>query len=75
MRGFRDKIAIVAGAGPGNISAATALRLAQEGMKVIAVDMNEAAASAVVGVFSEGPWKSWDSLEPYLRQGSGLHWN
>ena len=20
------------------------------------------------GVFSEGPWKSWDSVEPYLRQ-------
>lgn len=47
MRGFRDK---------------TALRLAQEGMKVIAVDMNEAAASAVVGLFSEAPWKSWDSV-------------
>jgi FMN-dependent NADH-azoreductase len=22
----------------------------------------------VRGVFSEGPWKSWDSVEPYLRQ-------
>ena len=20
------------------------------------------------GIFSEGPWKSWDSVEPYLRQ-------
>jgi NAD(P)-dependent dehydrogenase (short-subunit alcohol dehydrogenase family) len=48
IRGLRDKIAIVAGAAPGNIGGATALRLAQEGMKVIAADMNEAAASAVV---------------------------
>src|SRR5882762_9400832 len=48
MRGLRDKIAIVAGAAPGNIGGATAFRLAQEGMKVIAADLNEAAAQAVV---------------------------
>jgi NAD(P)-dependent dehydrogenase (short-subunit alcohol dehydrogenase family) len=47
MRGLRDKIAIVAGAAPGNIGGATALRLAQEGMKVIAADRNESAARAV----------------------------
>ena len=48
MRGLRDKVAIVAGAAPGNIGGATALRLAQEGMKVTAADFNEAAARAVV---------------------------
>jgi NADP-dependent 3-hydroxy acid dehydrogenase YdfG len=47
MRGLRDKIAIVAGAAPGNIGGATAFRLRQEGMKVIAADLNEAAARAV----------------------------
>jgi FMN-dependent NADH-azoreductase len=25
-------------------------------------------ALASGGVFSEGPWKSWDTVEPYLRQ-------
>ncbi len=48
MRGLRDRIAIVAGAAPGNIGGATAVRLAQEGMKVTAADLNEAAARAVV---------------------------
>jgi len=48
MRGLRDKVAIVSGAAPGNIGGATALRLAQEGMKVTAADFNEAAARAVV---------------------------
>jgi len=35
MRGLKGKVAIVAGAVPGNIGGATASRLAQEGMKVI----------------------------------------
>lgn len=48
MRGLKDKVAIVAAAAPGNIGGATAFRLAQEGMKVIAADLNEAAAQAVV---------------------------
>ena len=48
MRGLQDKVAIVAGAAPGSIGGATAVRLAQEGMKVIAADLNEAAALAVV---------------------------
>src|SRR5258707_15081915 len=48
MRGLRAKIAIVAGAAPGNIGGATAIRLAQEGMKVIAADLNPAAAQVVV---------------------------
>jgi NAD(P)-dependent dehydrogenase (short-subunit alcohol dehydrogenase family) len=48
MRGLQDKVAIVAGAAPGNIGGATALRLAQEGMNVIAADLDEAAAAAVV---------------------------
>jgi len=48
MRGLRDKVAIVAGAAPGNIGGATAIRLAQEGTKVIAADLNMAAAQVVV---------------------------
>jgi NAD(P)-dependent dehydrogenase (short-subunit alcohol dehydrogenase family) len=48
MRGLRDKVAIVAGAAPGNIGGATAIRLAQEGMKVIVADLNAAAAQVVV---------------------------
>ncbi len=48
MRGLRDKVAIVAGAAPGNIGGATAIRLAQEGTKVIAADLNTAAAQVVV---------------------------
>jgi NAD(P)-dependent dehydrogenase (short-subunit alcohol dehydrogenase family) len=36
MRGLKGKTAIVAGAAPGNIGGATAVRLAQEGAKVIA---------------------------------------
>lgn len=48
MRGLKGKAAIVAGAAPGNIGAATAIRLAEEGMAVVAADLNEAAARAVV---------------------------
>ena len=48
MKGLQDKVAIVAGAAPGNIGGATAFRLAMEGMKVIAADLNEAAAQAIV---------------------------
>ena len=44
MRGLKGKVAIVAGAAPGNIGAATAVRLAEEGMAVVAADLNEAAA-------------------------------
>src|ERR1700740_911755 len=48
MRGLRDKVAIVAGAAPGNIGGATAIRLAQEGTKVVVADLNAAAAQVVV---------------------------
>jgi NAD(P)-dependent dehydrogenase (short-subunit alcohol dehydrogenase family) len=48
MRGLKDKVALVAGAAPGNIGGATAVRLAEEGVKVVAADLNEAAAQAVV---------------------------
>ncbi|MFE9694851.1 SDR family NAD(P)-dependent oxidoreductase [Micromonospora sp. NPDC005806] len=47
MRGLNDKVALVAGAAPGNIGGATAVRLAEEGMLVVAADLNEAAAQAV----------------------------
>ena len=48
MRGLEGKVALVAGAAPGNIGAATALRLAAEGTAVVAADLNGAAARAVV---------------------------
>ncbi|PIB12009.1 MULTISPECIES: SDR family NAD(P)-dependent oxidoreductase [Streptomyces] len=47
MHGLKKKIAIVAGAAPGNIGGATAVRLAEEGMLVVAADLNPAAAQAV----------------------------
>ena len=50
MRGLRDKVAIVAGGAPGNIGGATAIRLAQEGMKVVVGDLNAAAAQLVADV-------------------------
>lgn len=55
MRGLKDKVAIVAGAAPGNIGGATAIRLAEEGMLVVAADLNQAAAQAVVdGITAAG---------------------
>ncbi|MGW3601936.1 SDR family NAD(P)-dependent oxidoreductase [Micromonospora sp. NPDC005161] len=48
MRGLKDKVALVAGAAPGNIGGATAIRLAEEGMLVVAADLNQAAAQTVV---------------------------
>jgi NAD(P)-dependent dehydrogenase (short-subunit alcohol dehydrogenase family) len=47
MRGLQGKVALVAGAAPGNIGAATAIRLAEEGTSVVAADLNESAARAV----------------------------
>jgi NAD(P)-dependent dehydrogenase (short-subunit alcohol dehydrogenase family) len=44
MRGLKNKVAIVAGAAPGNIGGAAAVRLAEEGTAVVARDLNEAAA-------------------------------
>jgi NAD(P)-dependent dehydrogenase (short-subunit alcohol dehydrogenase family) len=55
MRGLKDKIAIVAGAAPGNIGGATAIRLAEEGMLVVAADLHQAAAQTVVdGITASG---------------------
>ena len=48
MRGLEGKVAVVAGAAPGNIGAATAVRLAEEGTAVAVADLNESAARAVV---------------------------
>src|SRR5258706_1617233 len=48
MRELQNKVAIVAGGAPGNIGGATAIRLAQEGMKVVVADLKAAAAQAVV---------------------------
>ncbi len=48
MRGIKDKIAIVTGAGQG-IGRAIALRLAHEGADVVIADINVETASAVAG--------------------------
>ncbi|MGY0556935.1 MULTISPECIES: SDR family NAD(P)-dependent oxidoreductase [unclassified Lysobacter] len=47
MRGLKNKVAVIAGAAPGNIGGATAIRLAAEGVKVVVADFNAPAASAV----------------------------
>ncbi len=47
MRGLKNKVIIVAGAAPGNIGAAAAVRLGEEGAIVVAADLNEAAARQV----------------------------
>jgi meso-butanediol dehydrogenase/(S,S)-butanediol dehydrogenase/diacetyl reductase len=48
MRGLKDKIAIVTGAGQG-IGRAIALRLAQEGADVVISELNDKTAAAVAG--------------------------
>ena len=53
MRGLEGKVAIIAGAAPGNIGAATAVRLAEEDAAVVAADLNESAAQAVVDEIRE----------------------
>jgi NAD(P)-dependent dehydrogenase (short-subunit alcohol dehydrogenase family) len=45
MRGLQDRVAVVTGAGSG-IGLASARRLAQEGAKVVSVDLDEAAGKA-----------------------------
>ena len=47
MRGLRGKVAIVAGAAPGNIGAATAVRLAEDGAIVVAADRSESATKSL----------------------------
>ncbi len=54
MRGLTDKVVVVAGAAPGNIGGATAVRLAEEGAVVVAADLNEAAAQSVVDDIGAG---------------------
>jgi NAD(P)-dependent dehydrogenase (short-subunit alcohol dehydrogenase family) len=48
MRGLHGKVAIVAGAAPGNIGGAAAFRLAEERVNVVVADLNHAATQAVV---------------------------
>jgi NAD(P)-dependent dehydrogenase (short-subunit alcohol dehydrogenase family) len=45
MRGLQDRVAVITGAGSG-IGLASARRLAEEGAKVVAVDLDEAAGKA-----------------------------
>lgn len=53
MRGLDGTVAIVAGAAPGNVGAATAIRLAEEDATVVVADRNESAARAVVAEIRE----------------------
>jgi NAD(P)-dependent dehydrogenase (short-subunit alcohol dehydrogenase family) len=52
MRGLQGKVALDAGAAPGNIGAAAAVRLAEEGNSVVAADFNESAARTVADVLA-----------------------
>jgi len=47
MRGLLDKVSVIVGAAPGNIGAAAAMRLAEEGSRVVVADLNESAAELV----------------------------
>lgn len=49
MRGLQNKVAIVAGAAPRNIGGATALRLAQEGMKLTIAASRLGAPADIAG--------------------------
>ena len=53
MRGLDGTVAIVAGATPGDLGAATAIRLAEEDATVVVADPNESAAAAVVAEIRE----------------------
>jgi NAD(P)-dependent dehydrogenase (short-subunit alcohol dehydrogenase family) len=53
MRGLDGMVAIVAGATPGSIGAATAVRLAEEDATVVVADLDESAAQAVVAEIRE----------------------
>ena len=48
MRGLADRVAVITGAGSG-IGLATAMRLASEGARIVAVDVDEAAGKSVAG--------------------------
>jgi NAD(P)-dependent dehydrogenase (short-subunit alcohol dehydrogenase family) len=52
-RGLDGMVAIVAGATPGSIGAATAIRLAEEDVTVVVADLDESAAQAVVAEIRE----------------------
>ncbi|MEO3925186.1 SDR family oxidoreductase [Micromonosporaceae bacterium B7E4] len=60
MRGLAGKVAVVTGAA-GGIGAATARRLADEGVRVVAVDTDEAGARKVAeSLRTEGTWVGAD---------------
>ncbi|MFC8830431.1 SDR family NAD(P)-dependent oxidoreductase [Streptomyces sp. NPDC057137] len=54
MRGLSGKVAVIAGAAPGNIGAVTARRLVDEGARVVVGDLNEGAARAVADELGAG---------------------
>jgi len=43
-------------------------RYAEAGVEGLAVGKRAILVIASGGVFSDGPWKAWDYVEPYLRQ-------
>jgi len=42
-------------------------RYASDGVEGLAQGKKAILVLSSGGVFSEGPWKSWDTVEPYLR--------
>ena len=52
MRGLADRVAVITGAGSG-IGLATAMRLASEGTRIVAVDVDEAERAAFGKILSE----------------------
>jgi NAD(P)-dependent dehydrogenase (short-subunit alcohol dehydrogenase family) len=65
MRGLADRVAVITGAGSG-IGLATAMRLASEGTRIVAVDVDEAAGKSVAdetgGVFIRGDVSAEDDV-------------
>ena len=53
MRGLKDKVAIVVGTSPGGMGAAAAIRLAEEGAKVVVGDLNMVGAEATTKAISD----------------------
>jgi FMN-dependent NADH-azoreductase len=50
------------------VRAGKTFNYAGAGVEGLAKDKKAILVLASGGVFSEGPWKSWDTVEPYLRQ-------
>jgi len=78
MRRFTDKVAVVTGAASG-VGAATARRLAEEGARVVVLDVDERGAEVAEQVggrfvrFDVGDGDAWVELAADLRADGGVH--